>query len=98
MLSSIGIGIATTIVVSAVIASANGNKLITLAPAFVIMFGTEVGIEILEITFQISKLAGLGVTAAYQMVFVVQVSAVLLATALMAWRWLAPKTQKTSAA
>ncbi|BDW89704.1 hypothetical protein [Thalassospira tepidiphila] len=98
MLSSIGIGIATTIVVSAVIASANGNKLITLAPAFVIMFGTEVGIEILEITFQISKLAGLGVTPAYQMVFVVQVSAVLLATTLMVWRWLAPKTQKTSAA
>lgn len=94
MLSSIGIGIATTIVVSQVIASANGNKLITLAPAFVIMFGTEVGIEILEITFQVSKLAGLGVTPAYQMVFVVQVSAVLLATTLMLWRWLAPKLHK----
>lgn len=97
MLSSIGIGIATTIVVSQVIASANGNKLITLAPAFVIMFGTEVGIEILEITFQLSKLAGLGVTPAYQMVFVVQVSAVLLATTLMLWRWLAPKLQKAPA-
>ncbi|MFV1853276.1 MAG: hypothetical protein ACMZ66_21670 [Thalassospira sp.] len=97
MLSSIGIGIATTIVVSQVIASANGNKLITLAPAFVIMFGTEVGIEILEITFQLSKLAGLGVTPAYQMVFVVQVSAVLLATTLMLWRWLAPKLHKAPA-
>ncbi|MHC8492810.1 hypothetical protein ACTU44_08855 [Thalassospira sp. SM2505] len=98
MLSSIGIGIATTLVVSAVIASANGNKLITLAPAFVIMFGTEVGIELLEITFQVSKLAGLDVTKAYQMVFVVQVAAVLLATVLLIWRHFAPMTRPAAAA
>jgi hypothetical protein len=97
MLSSIGIGVATTIVVGAVIASANGNKLIALAPAFVIMFGTEVGIELLEITFQLAKLAGLGVTEAYQMVFVVQVSAVLLGTALLIWRRFAPGVKPSTA-
>ncbi|MGO4570186.1 hypothetical protein AB4Z52_35465 [Rhizobium sp. 2YAF20] len=83
MLSSIGMGMATAAVIGVVSGLAAQNKIIALAPAFIIMFGTEVGIEILEIVFQSSKLAGLDINSAYEMVFAIQIVAVLIAIALM---------------
>ena len=83
MLSSIGMGMATAAVIGVVAGLSAQNRIIALAPAFIIMFGTEVGIEILEIVFQSSKLAGLDINSAYEMVFAVQIVAVLVAIALM---------------
>lgn len=88
MLSSIGIGMATASVIGIVATMASQNRIIALAPAFIIMFGTEAGIEILEVVFQSSKLAGLETTLAYQAVFAVQIVAVLVAIAMMLrWTW-----------
>jgi hypothetical protein len=77
IISAAGMGIVTTVIVSAAVASGSGNKLVMLAPAFVIMFGTEVGIEVMEIIFQTTKLVGWDETMAYQTVFFAQVAAVL---------------------
>jgi len=82
MISAAGMGMVTTVIVAAAVASGSGNKLVMLAPAFVIMFGTEVGIEIMEIIFQTTKLVGLDETTAYQTVFFAQVAAVLAALGL----------------
>ena len=90
MLSSIGMGMATAAVIGVVAGLSAQNRIIALAPAFIIMFGTEVGIEILEIVFQSSKLAGLDINSAYEMVFAVQIVAVLVAIALMLY-WAAGK-------
>ncbi|PWV95622.1 hypothetical protein DFR52_10917 [Hoeflea marina] len=88
VLSSIGIGMATASVIGIVAGMAAQNRIIALAPAFIIMFGTEAGIEILEVVFQSSKLAGLETTHAYQAVFAVQIAAVLVAIGLMLrWTW-----------
>jgi MFS family permease len=86
MISAAGMGMATTVIVAAAVAASGSNKLVMLAPAFIIMFGTEVGIEVMEIIFQSSKLAGLDETAAYQAVFMAQVVAVALALLLAANR------------
>lgn len=90
MLSSIGMGTATAAVIGVVAGLGAQSKIVALAPAFIIMFGTEVGIEILEIVFQSSKLAGLDINSAYEMVFAVQIVAVLVAIALML-HWLTGK-------
>jgi hypothetical protein len=82
MVSAAGMGIATTVIVSAAVAASAGNRLVMLAPAFVIMFGTEVGIEIMEIVFQSAKLAGMDATTAYQAVFFAQLAAVIVALGL----------------
>lgn len=82
IISAAGMGMVTTVIVSAAVASGSGSKLVMLAPAFVIMFGTEVGIEVMEIIFQTTKLAGLDETTAYQTVFFAQVAAVLVALGL----------------
>jgi hypothetical protein len=82
MISSAGMGMVTTVIVTIAVASGSGNKLVMLAPAFIIMFGTEVGIEIMEIVFQTTKLAGLDEATAYQTVFFAQVAAVLAALGL----------------
>jgi hypothetical protein len=58
-----------------------------LAPAFIIMFGTEFGIELLEIVFQSAKIAGTDDIGAYQAIFVAQIIAVLGALGLFAERW-----------
>lgn len=86
IISAIGMGMATTVIVGSVIAASGGNKFVMLAPAFIIMFGTEVGIEILEIVFQSAKLSGLDETTAYQAVFLAQVVAVLVALGLLVQR------------
>lgn len=97
VISAAGMGMVTTVIVSAVVASNGGNKLVMLAPAFVIMFGTEVGIEVMEIVFQTVKLAGLDETMAYQTVFFAQVAAVLVALGLFVGRLLLGLTRRAAA-
>jgi hypothetical protein len=97
VISAAGMGMVTTVIVSAVVASNGGNKLVMLAPAFVIMFGTEVGIEVMEIVFQVVKLAGLDETMAYQTVFFAQVAAILVALALFVGQLLLGIGRRTAA-
>lgn len=82
VVSAAGMGMVTTVIVSAAVASSGGNRFVMLAPAFVIMFGTEVGIEVMEIIFQTTKLFGWDEAMAYQTVFFAQVAAVLAALGL----------------
>jgi MFS family permease len=89
VLTAIGMGTVTSIIVTRVAGVSQGNKIIMLAPAFVIMFGTEVGIELLEIVFQSAKLAGSDEVGAYQAIFLFQTLAVLLALGLIAERSIA---------
>jgi hypothetical protein len=89
VLTAIGMGTVTSIIVTRVAGVSGGNKIIMLAPAFVIMFGTEVGIELLEIVFQSAKLAGSDEVGAYQAIFLFQTLAVLLALGLIAERSIA---------
>ncbi|WP_259782315.1 hypothetical protein [Aestuariispira ectoiniformans] len=79
MIASAGMGMVTTVIVALVMAECKDNPLMTLAPAFVIMFGTEFGLETLEILFEGVKLMGYGEVAAYRFVFVAQVILVLAA-------------------
>jgi hypothetical protein len=74
-----GVGAVTTIVVAIVMASGRNNPLVALLPALVIMFGTEFGLEILEIVFQLAKLSGRDEAGAYSAVFAAQIVAALLA-------------------
>jgi hypothetical protein len=74
-----GVGAVTTIVVALVMASGRNNPLVALLPALVIMFGTEFGLEILEIVFQLAKLAGRDEAGAYGAVFAAQIVAAVLA-------------------
>lgn len=83
MLSSIGMGMATAAVIGVVASLGAQNKIVSLAPAFIIMLGTEVGIELLEIVFQSSKLAGLDINSAYEVVFAVQILTVVVAIGMM---------------
>lgn len=83
MLSSVGMGMATAAVIGVVASLGAQNKIVSLAPAFIIMFGTEVGIELLEIVFQSSKLAGLDINSAYEVVFAVQILTVVVAIGMM---------------
>jgi hypothetical protein len=69
----------TTVVVAVVMASGRNNPLVALLPALVIMFGTEFGLEILEIVFQLAKLAGRDEAGAYGAVFAAQIVAAVLA-------------------
>lgn len=74
-----GVGAVTTVVVAIVMASGRNNPLVALLPALVIMFGTEFGLEILEIVFQLAKLAGRDEAGAYGAVFAAQIVAAVLA-------------------
>jgi hypothetical protein len=74
-----GVGAVTTVVVAVVMASGRNNPLVALLPALVIMFGTEFGLEILEIVFQLAKLAGRDEAGAYGAVFAAQIVAAVLA-------------------
>jgi len=87
VVSSLGMGAVTSIIVSRVVSASQGNKIIMLAPAFIIMFGTEVGIELLEIVFQSAKMAGSDDIGAYQAIFAAQIIAVLLAFGFFAEHW-----------
>lgn len=77
--SGAGVGAVTTVVVAIVMASGRNNPLVALLPALVMMFGTEFGLEILEIVFQLAKLAGRDEAGAYGAVFAAQIVAAVLA-------------------
>lgn len=78
MVVSLGMGIATAVLVSSILKVASGNKLIIMAPAFIIIVGTELGLEIMEIVFELSELAGADENGAYQAVFMAQVLAMVV--------------------
>ncbi|MCP4277915.1 MAG: hypothetical protein GY779_16340 [Gammaproteobacteria bacterium] len=80
MLTSAGMGAITTACIAVTISLSRDNPVIALLPALMIMFGTECGLEILEIIFQVSILAGHSETTAYEIILFTQVGAVVLAT------------------
>lgn len=79
MVAGAGVGVVTTVVVAIVMASGRNNPFVALLPALVIMFGTEFGLEIMEIVFQIAKLAGRDENGAYSAVFAAQIVAAVVA-------------------
>ncbi|MDB5884643.1 MAG: hypothetical protein JWR74_814 [Polaromonas sp.] len=79
MVAGAGVGVVTTVVVAIVMASGRSNPFVALLPALVIMFGTEFGLEIMEIVFQIAKLAGRDENGAYSAVFAAQIVAAVVA-------------------
>lgn len=89
MVVSLGMGIATAVLVSAVLKAAAGNKLILMAPAFIIIVGTELGLEIMEIVFELSELSGADENGAYQAVFMAQVASMIVVITLVALRMVA---------
>jgi hypothetical protein len=74
-----GVGIGTVVLVRAILAASGGNRMVIMAPAFLILFGTEVGMETLEIIFQITQLGGFDANTAFENVFFAQVVATLVA-------------------
>ncbi len=79
MVAGAGVGVVTTVVVAVVMGSGRNNPLVALLPALVIMFGTEFGLELLEIVFQVAKLTGRDDSGAYAAVFAAQIAAAVLA-------------------
>ncbi|WP_417431658.1 hypothetical protein [Kiloniella sp.] len=79
MVSSAGMGLVTTIIVGVVMAECRGNPVMALLPALVIMFGTEFGLEILEIVYQGAKLYGLAEVETYRAIFIAQVIVIVVA-------------------
>ncbi|WP_421783903.1 hypothetical protein [Kiloniella litopenaei] len=79
MVAQAGMGVVTTVIVGVVMAECRGNPVMALLPALVIMFGTEFGLEILEIVYQGAKLYGLQEVEAYRVIFYAQVIAILIA-------------------
>lgn len=89
ILASAGMGALTTVVISYVMATCRANPIMALLPAFVIMFGTEFGLEILEIIFQFAELTGHDEVASYRLIFNAQIAFVLLSIPIIAWAlWL----------
>lgn len=79
MAAGAGVGAVTTVVVAIVMAAGRAKPLVALLPALVIMFGTEFGLELLEVVFQLAKLAGRDEAGAYAAVFAAQIVAAVLA-------------------
>ncbi|WP_020591696.1 hypothetical protein [Kiloniella laminariae] len=79
MISSAGMGLITTVIVGVVMCQCRGNPVMALLPALVIMFGTEFGLEILEIVYQIAKMLGQDEVSAYRTIFYAQVAAIIIA-------------------
>ncbi|MCZ4279571.1 hypothetical protein O4H49_02200 [Kiloniella laminariae] len=78
MISSAGMGLVTTVIVGVVMCQCRGNPVMALLPALVIMFGTEFGLEILEIVYQIAKMLGQDEVSAYRTIFYAQVVAIII--------------------
>lgn len=74
-----GIGIGTAVLVRALLAAAGSDRMIIMAPAFLILLGTEVGMETLEVVFQTTLLLGGTENAAYENVFLAQALSVIAA-------------------
>lgn len=95
MIASAGMGMVTAVIVAQVMAACKDNPLMVLLPAFVIMFGTEFGLELLEILFEGVKLMGYGEIVAYRFVFVAQIILVLLAVPVVtAALWIDAKARR----
>ncbi|KPQ08478.1 MAG: Major Facilitator Superfamily [Rhodobacteraceae bacterium HLUCCA12] len=78
-----GVGIGTAVLVRAILAAAGTNAVIVMAPAFLILLGTEVGMESLQIVFQTTTLAGFDENVAYENVFMVQAVSIVVAIAVL---------------
>ncbi|KLN61532.1 hypothetical protein WH96_03905 [Kiloniella spongiae] len=99
MVAQAGMGLVTTVIVGVVMAECRGNPVMALLPALVIMFGTEFGLEILEIVYQGAKLYGLQEVEAYRVIFYAQVIAIIIALIpCIEGLYLKHKSQKTIAA
>ncbi len=79
IVASAGMGLVTTVIIGVVMAECRGNPVMALLPALVIMFGTEFGLEVLEIVYQGAKLYGMQEVEAYRVIFIAQVIAIVLA-------------------
>lgn len=78
-----GVGIGTAVLVRALLAAAGANRVVIMAPAFLILLGTEVGMEMLEIVFQTTRIMGYGENTAYENVFLVQALSVVVAAVVL---------------
>lgn len=78
-----GVGIGTAVLVRAILAAAGSNRVVIMAPAFLILLGTEVGMETLEIVFQSTRHLGFGENTAYENVFLAQALSVVAAVAVL---------------
>ena len=74
-----GVGVGTAVLVRALLAAAGANRVVIMAPAFLILLGTEVGMETLEIVFQLTRHFGFGENTAYENVFLAQALSVVAA-------------------
>ncbi|MEH6631112.1 MAG: hypothetical protein V7776_09805 [Halopseudomonas aestusnigri] len=79
IVASAGMGLVTTVIVGVVMVECRGNPVMALLPALVIMFGTEFGLEVLEIVYQGAKLYGMQEVEAYRVIFIAQVIAIVIA-------------------
>ncbi|MFD2206055.1 hypothetical protein [Kiloniella antarctica] len=79
MVASAGMGLVTTVIVGVVMAECRGNPIMSLLPALIIMFGTEFGLEVLEIVYQGAKLYGMQEVEAYRVIFIAQIAAIVIA-------------------
>ena len=80
MIAGFGMGMVTAVIVSMVMASGRSSPAIALLPAAVIMFGTEVGLELMEVVYLGAKLIGFEEVGAYRLVFIGQVIAAVAAS------------------
>jgi len=78
-----GIGIGAAVLVRAILAAARSNPVIIMAPAFLILLGTEVGMESLQIVFQTTTLFGYDENVAYERVFLTQALSIVAAVAVL---------------
>ena len=78
-----GVGIGTAVLVRAILAAAGGNAVVIMAPAFLILLGTEVSMESLQIVFQTTTILGYDENVAYENVFLVQALSVVAAVAVL---------------
>lgn len=83
MTASLGTGMATTVLVNEIVMRCAGNRVLMLAPAFAIVLGTEVGIEVLELIFELVMLVQHDETVAYQGVFLAQSLILLIPLAML---------------
>lgn len=79
MIAGFGMGIVTAVIVSMVMATGRSSPAIALLPAVVIMFGTEVGLELMEVVYLGAKLIGFEEVGAYRLVFIGQIIATVAA-------------------
>lgn len=78
-ITGFGTGLLTTAAIFAVVNSASQGAGLSLFIAFVIIIGTEVGLELFEIFVQLANLAQISSDTSYMMIFVTQIAFVVIA-------------------